>query len=595
MVERPGPSPDQSDTIADVPRPDVDTQPRAGAVAHAESHPRAASQAKPRAPSQRGEALTVRPEPAGVERPSPFAGLLAEARQPSTELQALEEKAKKASQAREPTLAVRERSTLPLPAVPPPAERKIGPYRVLGLLGEGGMAVVYKAAQPALDRLVALKELRAEYVHDRQIMARFEREAQSLATLQHGNIVHVYDFIRDPESAYIVMEHVEGVDLFDLLAAVDKVPAEIAALIAAQVAEGLEYAHYRGIVHRDIKPSNVLISKKGEVKLMDFGIARDPGKSELTQVGLAVGTPAYMAPEQIRGDRIDFRTDIFALGIVLYEMLAGDKPWAEEEGRSVTVKVLDEPCPPIRRKVPDIAPELEHVLERCLAKDPAQRYRSTYELRRDLSAYVQRVVPVDPRGRLVLYLRNRGLVSETEAASLVEPGLLGDATVRRRDEGIPPPPASLLLRPVMGATAISLLVVAAAGLLSRFVPLGTPLAEERPRVALVQGAMEIEAEVERRVRARLGEAPATETKPALMGNEGFVKVLVKPWARVFVDGKFHDYTPFAEPLALSPGRHRIGLRNPYFQSVDHFLDVTTGQTEVLSVTLAPKPEGVDAP
>ena len=230
----------------------------------------------------------------------------------------------------------------------------MGPYNVVDEIGAGGMAVVYEAIQPSLDRRVAIKVLRPEYMHDRQIATRFEREAAALAAMQHGNIVHVYDFVVEANRAYIVMEYVDGIDLFDILAEAKRVPPEVAALIARGMSEGLAHAHHRGIIHRDIKPSNILVSKMGEVKIMDFGIARDPGKSDLTQVGLAVGTPAYMAPEQIRGDRIDFRTDLFAVGIVLYEMLSGEKPWTEEEGRAITIKVLDEPMQPLREVAPDV-------------------------------------------------------------------------------------------------------------------------------------------------------------------------------------------------------------------------------------------------
>lgn len=559
--------------------------------------------------------------------PSPFADLLAEAKaqkpgEPATA--PLTNPApgpgngplpRHASPAKEPPRPVTAPMKEPRPntmgavQVPPANahERRVGPYRVLEELGSGGMAVVYKAVQPALDRLVALKELRSEYIHDRQIATRFEREATSLATLQHGNIVHVYDFIRDEESAYIVMEFVEGIDLFDVLAQSGKMPAEIAALIGAQVAEGLEYAHYRGIVHRDIKPSNILVSKKGEVKIMDFGIARDPGKSELTQVGLAVGTPAYMAPEQIRGDKIDFRTDVFAFGIVLYEMLTGEKPWSEEEGRSVTVKVLDEDYARVSTKISDVPPELEQVIDRCLAKDPQKRYRSTYQLRRDLEVYVQRAVPVDPRGRLVLYLRNRGLIAEAEATNFVEPDLLADGQLRRRDEGVPLPPAGTLVRPVAMAYAVVLLAMIVVSMVTLFFPLGQTLPKERPVLVPAHpastadnspapDAAAIEAEVTRRVKEALARRPAEPGGPrldgepavALTGNEGFVKVLVKPWARVFVDGVFYDFTPFDKPIPLSPGRHRIGLRNPYSEPVDKLIDVTTKESQILRVILEPR-------
>ncbi|MCK6551263.1 protein kinase [Myxococcota bacterium] len=458
------------------------------------------------------------------------------------------------------------------PAVMPPVtnERRIGPYRVLEELGSGGMAVVYKAVQPSLDRIVAIKELRAEFVHDRQVAARFAREAASLATLQHGNIVTIFDYLYDQESAHIVMEYVEGIDLFDLLAATDRVPSELAAIIGVGVAEALEYAHYRGIIHRDIKPSNILVSKNGEVKLMDFGIARDPQNSELTMVGIAVGTPAYMAPEQIRGDKIDFRTDIFALGIVLYEMIGGEKPWPEEDGRSVTVKVLDEPYKPLSEREPSVPPELERIVERCLQKDPAKRYKTTHELRRDLELYVQSAVSTDPRGRVVLFLRNRGFVTDAQASSFVASALMADVSIRRRDQGIPPPPPRALFEPVGIASAVGLAIIVASGALAAFAPYGQRLPESRPKVALVGGPASpapAEPAPDERPTAAVVEVTRGLKGRKLTGDEGFVRVVVEPWARVYVDGELWDTTPFADPIALQ---------------------VVTGKTELVRVSLLPK-------
>ncbi|HSI06635.1 MAG TPA: serine/threonine-protein kinase, partial [Myxococcota bacterium] len=196
--------------------------------------------------------------------------------------------------------------------------KKIGAYSVISEIGSGGMAVVYKAEQPALNRLVAIKELRKELATDLSLVTRFEREAKSVAALAHQNIVHIYDFLSRANSMYIVMEFVEGIDVYDLIGRVGRLPPEIASIIALQAARALEYAHYRGVVHRDFKPSNLMITKQGEVKLMDFGIARDIANDDLTRPGTAIGTPAYMSPEQIMGERVDFRSDVFSFGIVLY-------------------------------------------------------------------------------------------------------------------------------------------------------------------------------------------------------------------------------------------------------------------------------------
>lgn len=361
----------------------------------------------------------------------------------------------------------------------------LGSYRILSELGSGGMAVVYKAVQPALDRLVAIKELRAELAHDKQIRARFEREATSLAAIQHGNIVHVYDYLRDEESAYIVMEYVDGIDLFDLLGETGPLPADVASVIGLQLTEALEYAHYRGIVHRDIKPSNVLISRTGEVKVMDFGIARDAERVDLTQVGMSLGTPAYMSPEQIAGDRIDFRADIFCFGIVFYEMLTGKKPWGEDEqGRTVTRKVLYEPHVPPSVHNPQFLPEFEAIIDRCLKKEPADRYQSTHELRRELHRFVAREVSIDSRQRLVIFLKNRDVLTETEASSLVDKKLLTDPVYRRRDLGVASPPAQGLLRPIVVAGAAALLLIALGGIVGATATFGQRLPAAPPKVSV---------------------------------------------------------------------------------------------------------------
>src|SRR4026208_1270923 len=206
---------------------------------------------------------------------------------------------------------------------------RIGNCRIVEEVASGGMAVVYRAIQDSLGRTVAIKALKSSAGRGDHIATRFGREARSLANLQHENIIHVYDFHRERGALFIVMEYVQGIDLYDLLEKCGRLPYDVAAIIAMQVARALDYVHYRGIVHRDIKPANVMISRQGGVKLMAFAIARDQGFGDLTQTGTGLGTPSYMSPEQILGDKLDYRTDIFSLGIVLYQLVTGRKPFIE--------------------------------------------------------------------------------------------------------------------------------------------------------------------------------------------------------------------------------------------------------------------------
>ena len=174
---------------------------------------------------------------------------------------------------------------------------------------------------------------------------------------------------------FIVMEYVQGIDLYDLLEKCGRLPYDVAAIIAMQVARALDYVHYRGIVHRDIKPANIMIARTGGVKVMDFGIARDTSFGDLTEAGTGIGTPAYMSPEQVLGDKLDARSDIFSLGVVLYQMLTGKKPFVEDEKKSAMHKIRLEKHTSARKLNPEIPRELERIIDRCLEKQPRDRWR----------------------------------------------------------------------------------------------------------------------------------------------------------------------------------------------------------------------------
>src|SRR5258708_7934500 len=252
------------------------------------------------------------------------------------------------------------------------------------------MAVIYKEVQESLNRTVAVKALKSSVAEESQFAIRFEREALSVSSLQHENIIHIYDFHRQGGSLFIVMEFVEGIDLYDLLEKCPVLPPDVACIIAMQVARALDYAHYRGIIHRDIKPANMMIGKNGGVKLMDFGIARDQAFSDLTETGTGLGTPSYMSPEQILGDKLDFRSDMFSLGIVLYQMVCGRKPFIEDEQKSVMHKIRLERYLPPRRLNPQIPRELERILGRCMQKRKHNPFRSTQHLLLPLDRFISK-------------------------------------------------------------------------------------------------------------------------------------------------------------------------------------------------------------
>ncbi len=250
-------------------------------------------------------------------------------------------------------------------------------------IGSGGMATVYKAVQRSLGRTVAIKELKKDFTGDDRLVQRFEREARTAASFQHENIVHIYDYWSRPTCS-IVMEHVDGISLSEIMMKAGPLPTEIGVMIAVQVASALAYAHMHGVVHRDIKPSNIMVKRNGEVKLMDFGIARVRDLEPLTIPGMMMGTPSYMSPEQVLGDPLDPRSDIFSLGIVLYEMFTGMKPFVDEETQSITRRIVQASFPAPRRLNGDIPRRLQWVIKKCLKKKPPRRYAAVQDLSRAL-------------------------------------------------------------------------------------------------------------------------------------------------------------------------------------------------------------------
>jgi serine/threonine protein kinase len=252
-------------------------------------------------------------------------------------------------------------------------------YEILGEIGAGGMATVYKAIQKSLDRPVAIKQLKRSYYADSQIVKRFERESRVAASLQHENIVHIYDYWKRPNYA-IVMEYVDGTDLAEIIEKTGPLPVDVGVMIAIQVCSALDYAHMRGLVHRDIKPSNIMIKRNGEVKLMDFGIAHTRHLDALTLPGTLIGTPAYMSPEQILGQQLDVRSDIFSFGIVLYEMFTGVKPFSDDETRAVTARILRDSFTAPRKVNSSVPCALQRIIKKCLRKKPKRRYDSMLDV-----------------------------------------------------------------------------------------------------------------------------------------------------------------------------------------------------------------------
>jgi serine/threonine protein kinase len=274
------------------------------------------------------------------------------------------------------------RGTSPLKNLPnyqrPPAE-KIGKYRILGVLGRGGMGIVYKGLDPDIEREVAIKTIRfdtfIEGVEKEEMLARVIREAKAAGRLDHPNIITVYDVIREGDLTFIVMQYIDGQSLQGLMDGGKRFPPREVIDLLKPVADALDYAHQKGIVHRDIKPANILIDRRLKPFLADFGVARME-TSTMTGPGKTIGTLSYMSPEQVMGSTVDHRADLFALGVILYELLTGKKPFAGDNMSTIVYKIVNEEPPNITQINHDLPAGYEDVIRKALAKSPEERYQS---------------------------------------------------------------------------------------------------------------------------------------------------------------------------------------------------------------------------
>jgi serine/threonine-protein kinase len=274
--------------------------------------------------------------------------------------------------------------------------KKLGSYEVTELIGKGGMAAVYKAYQPSMNRNVAIKVLTQQVSGDRASVQRFENEARLIAQLEHAHILPVYDFGEQEGILYIVMRYLPAGTLADRISE-KGMPLKEAVNFFSQLASALHYAHTQGVIHRDLKPSNVLIDQQDNIFLSDFGIAKSlEATQNLTGTGGVVGTPTYMSPEQGLGDSLDARSDIYALGVILYEMLTGSPPFIADNPMAVMLKHINEPVPEPRSINPDIPPEVETVILKALAKAPEQRYQTAREMAEALEQAAAMALGITP-------------------------------------------------------------------------------------------------------------------------------------------------------------------------------------------------------
>jgi eukaryotic-like serine/threonine-protein kinase len=281
------------------------------------------------------------------------------------------------------------------------------------LIATGGMAFVFRAYQPSLDRYIVVKRLKDELLQSEETIERFRREARALASVLHQNIAHVYDFVEGDREAFILMEHIEGVDLSTAIEKLGNLPPSIAAAVILGVARGLYYIHANGLIHRDIKPSNIRLTNRGGVKLMDFGIVLQVEDTSLTRPGMMVGSPSYLSPEQVLGDTITPQSDIFLLGITLYEMLTGSRPFKAEGGNTIFQSIREANFVSARKMNGKVPAALDKIVSKCLKLDPHARFDGVRELIDALEKFLGPEVSSRPEDLILKYLDDEVLVETT--------------------------------------------------------------------------------------------------------------------------------------------------------------------------------------
>ncbi len=438
--------------------------------------------------------------------------------------------------------------------------KKLGNFEILQEIGQGGMGVVYLARQPTLERLIVLKKIRRELLFDASMIERFRREARAAAAVHHQNVVAVHDCFEFRGDHYIAQEFVDGPDLHAILLHVGPLDPRITALIGLEVVRGLEEIHARGIVHRDLKPANILISNQGETKIADFGIAHGGKWEGLTRPGTLVGSVPYMSPEQMLGKQVDYRSDLFSFGIMLYEMIVGEPPFLENSDDSTETlleRIEDERYDKRVRGAPRY---LARLIRACLRAKPTRRIQTAMRARRELEKRLGGVSPADCRRRIALYFQSCDVFQVSENRTVIRSAPAETKRNRIKKYG--------WLVPAAAAAAM--------------VAFG-----------MIGGQGEGAGDAVRKPERRVVTAPPTPAVVPAVATSGPARLrfAAVPWAEIRLQDGTRFYTPRAAPIEIESGRHTIVFEHPRFGTAEIVVDLEPGENRLIHHVFngAPRP------
>ena len=504
--------------------------------------------------------------------------------------------------------------------------RQVGQYHIDRAISTGGMSTIWLGRHREMGRQVVVKQLHPQLAQDSALVKRFEREAKILGGLHHQHIVDILDYFEHQGSSYIVLEYIEGCSLKELLERRRPVPTVVAACIAGQVAQGLGYAHRQGIVHRDIKPANVMFTTSGVTKITDFGLAFAKEALSITDPGTFFGTPAYLAPEQIRGHKGDDRSDLFALGVILYEMLAGTNPFAGEGPSQSIDRILRHAPQRLSQLNPEVPPGIDELVGRLLEKEPDRRMQNAGEVaaalepyqfitseslsrflddpsgfqpRQDDQASLARLVKQERRDLALKRLLAGAAVAIVAAALAFTTyrwigAELEHWRVRNAGRMAATAPDTAAARPATDTARPAVQRLRLSGTTGAKVYLNgkyrgsVPFSQEGigPGTYLVRAELEGYQTQERTATVKAGQDLELAFDMELLAlAPGYLKVTVSPWAEVYVDGRFIDRTPLPAPLQLAAGRHELVLRHPNRKQYTQTLTIGPSDTTALSVAM----------